>query len=267
MVLILLLRVPYVFSGSTDIETEASAIEPFISIELKNPMMEDDIQFAMTGDKYLLEEPHEAQENMISDPLEPFNRLMFNFNDKFYFWFLKPVSRAYRAVVPNGVRVGVSNLFYNLLYPVRLVNCILQGKLRGAWDETVRFIVNTSAGMGGVVDVVKYSPYLKDMEVHNEDFGQTFAVWGMGPGPYIVWPILGPSNIRDTFGLIGDTFADPLNYMVPKTKYYLAIRGYKGVNKTSLTIGDYEDIKRSALDPYVSIRDAYFQYRRNLIRK
>lgn len=240
-----------------------SAVEPFISFDMDDTM-EADLILAQAGEGGT---PPQNQELSVSDPLEPFNRLMFNFNDKFYFWFLKPVSRAYRAVVPNGVRVGVSNMFYNFLYPIRLINCIFQGKFRGAWDETVRFMVNTTAGMGGVVDVVKHSPYLKDMEIHDEDLGQSFAVWGMGPGPYIVWPILGPSSVRDTFGLIGDAFIDPVNYAFPRTKYNLSVRGYRGINKTSLTIGEYEDLKRSALDPYIAVRDAYFQYRRSLIKK
>ncbi|MBW1731982.1 MAG: VacJ family lipoprotein [Deltaproteobacteria bacterium] len=206
----------------------------------------------------------EEEEVTIPDPLEPINRIFFVFNDKLYFWFLRPVARGYKKVVPERARVGVRNFFSNLLTPIRLVNCLLQGKFKAAGTETLRFIINSTVGFLGLEDVAKKEGHLSRQD---EDLGQSLGVWGLGPGIYINWPILGPSSLRDSLGLIGDAFLDPINYAVTRTKYNIAVRGYDKVNKTSLTLGDYESLKKSAIDPYVAVRDAYFQYRKSQIEK
>ena len=217
------------------------------------------------GDETIIPpEPEEEEIATISDPLEPINRVFFAFNDKLYFWFLKPVAKGYNKVVPEPARVGVRNFFSNLLTPVRLVNCIFQGKFKGAGIEALRFVINSTVGFLGFRDVAKEEAHL---EIQEEDFGQSLGVYGLGPGIYINWPILGPSSLRDTIGLVGDAFLDPINYTVTRTKYNIAIKGYEKVNKTSLTLGDYESLKKAALDPYVAVRDAYFQHRRSLIKK
>lgn len=203
-------------------------------------------------------------EEIISDPLEPINRAFFHFNDKLYFWLLKPVASGYKVVVPQPVRVSVRNFFYNAAFPVRFVNCLFQAKIEDAGVELSRFLVNTVVGVAGFFDMATQRFNLKRQE---EDLGQTLGSYGVGPGIYINWPILGPSSVRDTVGLVGDTFLDPLNYIVPRTKYRISVKTYNGINKTSLTIGDYEDLKRAALDPYVATRDAYFQYRQNRIKE
>ncbi len=201
----------------------------------------------------------------IPDPLEPMNRAFYHFNDKLYFWFLKPVARGYRQVVPETARIGVGNFFYNLAGPVRMVNCLLQGKGEAAGYEFVRLFINTTVGVGGLLDVATDG---MELERYDEDLGQTLGVYGWEePLIYLHWPFLGPSSGRDTLGSLGDSFLDPLNYLVPRTKYNVPIRVYDRVNETSLTIGDYEDLKRSALDPYVAIRDAYYQHRKNSIRE
>ena len=207
-------------------------------------------------------ESDELQEG-IPDPLEPLNRLFFNFNDKLYFWFLKPVALGYRAVVPRPVRGSVRDMFYNLAFPIRFVNCLFQAKFDGAANEFGRFIVNSTIGIGGLFDVAKHY----DMKRSDEDLGQTLGTYGAGPAFFINWPVLGPSSLRDTVGLAGDAFLDPLNYIFPHTKYNAAVKGYKAVNRTSLSIGEYEDLKKAALDPYIAMRDAYFQYRQNEIKK
>ena len=200
----------------------------------------------------------------ISDPLEPVNRLFFHFNDKLYFWFLKPVASGYKVVVPEPARVSVKNFFSNLAFPVRFVNCILQGKLEGAAYEFSRFLTNSIIGFAGFFDVAEKH---FDLKGYDEDLGQTLGSYGLGNGFYINWPFLGPSSVRDTIGDAGDYFLDPIYYADLKTKYDLAKRGFEKTNDTSLSIGDYEDLKRSAMDPYVAFRDAYFQYRRNKIKK
>ena len=209
-------------------------------------------------------EMEEEKVRGISDPLEPINRIFFAFNDKLYFWLLEPVAKGYSKVVPEPARVGVRNFFSNLLTPIRLVNCLLQGKFKSAGTETLRFIINSTVGFLGFQDVAKQEGHLERQE---EDLGQSLGVYGLGPGIYINWPIFGPSSFRDTVGMFGDFFLDPINYAVTRTKYNMAVKGYDKVNKTSLTLGDYESLKKAALDPYVAVRDAYFQYRRNLIKK
>jgi phospholipid-binding lipoprotein MlaA len=198
----------------------------------------------------------------ISDPLEPVNRIFFHFNDKLYFWFLKPVASGYKAVVPNPARKGVKNFFSNLAFPIRFVNCILQAKFEGAGLEVGRFLTNSILGLGGFFNVAE-NQY--NMKAYDEDFGQTLGAYGLGNGFYIIWPVLGPSTLRDTIGDAGDYFIDPVYHADLETKYDLSINGFEKVNDTSLVIGDYEDLKKSALDPYISLRDAYFQYRRNKV--
>jgi len=197
----------------------------------------------------------------ISDPLEPINRIFFHFNDKLYFWFLKPVASGYKAVVPRPARKGVKNFFSNLAFPIRFVNCILQAKFDGAGYEVGRFLTNSILGLGGFFDVAEKQ---FNMKAYDEDLGQTLGAYGLGNGFYINWPVLGPSTFRDTIGDVGDYFLDPVYHADLDTIYDISIRGYEKVNDTSLD-SDYEDLKKSAIDPYIAFRDAYFQYRRNKV--
>jgi len=229
-----------------------------------------DHQASSQGEDFSEEEPDfddwddEEEIDIIADPLEPINRAFFYFNDKLYFWVLKPVATGYTKVAPEPVRVGVRNFFRNLFMPVRAVNCLLQGKIDGFGNEIGRFLVNSTIGVLGFMDPAEKVCHLERKE---EDFGQTLGFFGLGPGIYINWPILGPCSLRDSVGLAGDAFLNPINYLVEPTKYNLATKGYDQVNKTSLSIGNYESIKDAALDPYVSLRDAYHQYRIEKIKK
>ena len=222
--------------------------------------MDDEFSDDFMDDLEEFEEPHAS----IADPLEPLNRVFFHINDKLYYWLLKPVSQGYRAVVPKPVRKGFKNFFNNLSFPVRFVNNILQWKFEGAGYEVERFVINSTIGLAGFMDRAS-----EDFEIneYDEDFGQTLGSYGIGHGFYIYWPILGPSSVTDTVGSVGDAFLEPLNYLDIKTKYDLAIMGFETVNKTSLRIGEYEDLKESALDPYVAFRDFYYQYRQTKIKK
>jgi len=202
------------------------------------------------------------------DPLEPVNRAFFHFNDKLYFWFFKPIASGYKAVIPEDGRIGVHNFFSNVTTPVRLVNCLLQAKFKSAGNETVRFVLNTTIGIAGFLDPAKKTFNIEKQEA---DFGQTLAIWGMGPAFYLNLPVLGPSNVRDTLGFLGDLAFDPRTYLayylftvsVINTGTYVLDK----VNETSLTIGEYENLKKAALDPYIALREAYSQYRQNKIRK
>ena len=200
----------------------------------------------------------------ISDPIEPFNRAVYQFNDKLYFWVLKPVAQGYNKVVPEVARVSVSNFFSNITFPIRFVNCLLQANFDGAARELGRFMVNTVLGVGGLMDPASRKD--ADLEKQDNDFGQTLGVYGVGQGFYIMWPILGPSSPRDTVGLVGDSFLNPVNYVTP-WEAAAGISVYNKVNDTSLKIGDYEALKEAAIDPYVAIRDVYAQSRHKKIQK
>jgi len=207
-------------------------------------------------------EPAESSGEAVPDPLEPMNRAFFAFNDKLYFWVLKPVATGYKTVVPEEARVCVRNFFQNLSFPVRFVNNLFQGKFFGAFEETCGFLVNSTVGLGGFADIAM----AVNLKRHDEDMGQTLAVYGSGPVFYIYWPFFGPSTLRDTMGMVGDIFLDPLTYF---GDYWYApySRGINVVNETSLRIGDYESLKKAALDPYVALRDAYYQNRLSKIRE
>lgn len=210
------------------------------------------------GDIEVLEKVSEEAKGEIADPLEPFNRAMYHFNDKLYFWVLKPVAQGYGKVVPEAARVGVSNFFANLTFPIRFINCLLQANFKGAASELGRFTVNTLWGVGGFLDPASSKDI--NLSKQDEDFGQTLGAYGLGQGFFINWPLFGPSSPRDTVGLVGDAFLTPYTYLSP---WYAGAgtRGYDMVNDTSLKIGDYESLKEAAIDPYVAIRDAYVQYR------
>jgi phospholipid-binding lipoprotein MlaA len=218
------------------------------------------------------EDEFEEEMETIADPLKPFNRLMFEVNDKLYFYVLKPVALVYEAILPEQVRVSLRNAISNLTTPIRLVNCLLQGKFEGAAIEYSRFMVNTVAGLGFFDMAKKYH----NLEKQDEDFGQTLGHYGVKEGFYIVWPFFGPSTARDTLGMAGDFFADPFIYVNPtkdlgvvsiNTDIRSGINLTKTINETSLTLGTYEEFKESSIDPYISMRNAYFEYRRNKIKK
>ena len=219
------------------------------------------------SDQDIPPEPPESEEaaETIADPIEPVNRAFFYFNDKLYFWVLKPVATGYKVIVPEDGRVGVRNFFSNFTTPIRLVNCLLQARFKGAGNETLRFVINTTFGLGGVLDTAKKEFKIEKQEA---DFGQTLGVWGMGPAFYINWPILGPSTLRETVGYVGDTLLDvrtylPSEFLIVNASAWVLDK----VNETSLTLGEYETLKKAALDPYIAVREAYYQYRQNKIKK
>lgn len=209
--------------------------------------------------------PSEEAAETIADPIEPVNRAFFHFNDKLYFWVFKPVATGYKTIIPEDGRVGVRNFFSNFTTPVRLVNCLLQARLKGAGNETARFFINTTLGIAGVLDLAKKAFKIEKQEA---DFGQTLGVWGMGPVLYIHWPILGPSTLRETVGYVGDTLLDVRTYL-PSRFLIINVSAWAldKVNETSLTLGEYESLKNAALDPYIAVREAYFQYRQNKIKR
>ena len=209
----------------------------------------------------LLEEEFARKEPNIADPLEPWNRLMFNLNDILYFWVAKPCAQTCKKVVPSPVRLGIRNFFQNLTTPVRYVNCLLQGKGKKAGNELDRFIINSTAGVLGFGDPAADRYGKKPAQ---EDLGQTLAALGLENGFYLVWPLLGPSTLRDSAGKVGDIFLNPVFYVKP-SETRLGISVGKRVNESTFHIGEYESFKESALDPYIALRETYIQYRNKKI--
>ncbi|MBF0126253.1 MAG: VacJ family lipoprotein [Magnetococcales bacterium] len=218
---------------------------------------------AVDGDASKQDAREESGDLVVSDPLEPWNRIVFTINDIFYHGLLKPVAMLYSFILPEPVRIAVGNFFHNLAMPKHFLSALLQGKLDVAGRELSRFGINTILGGLGFFDVAGSHFNLKSGD---EDIGQTLGKYGMGDALYIEWPILGPSNLRDTLGLAGDTFLNPLSYYPHNIWTRAEIYGIKVVNHTSLRIGEYEDLKKAAIDPYIALRDAYLQMRREQIK-
>ena len=207
----------------------------------------------------------DEEELVVWDPIEPFNRGVFWFNDKLYFYAFKPVARGYRAVLPEPARKSVDNFFLNLAAPVRIVNALLQLKGQKAADELFNCFFNTTFGLVGLFDlgVVPASS-------NGEDFGQTLGHYGTPPGFYLVIPILGPSNARDAVGAVGDALTHPVPspyYLQMKPLEVVGVQSYEVVNNLSLDKDTYESIKKDTLDPYLFVRNAYMQKRAAKIDK
>ncbi len=204
---------------------------------------------------------------IIKDPLQPFNRAMFVFNDKAYHYVLRPLHIGYSAIVPEKARTGINNCFENIRTPVRFFNCLFQGKIIGAGTEIARLVINSTVGIGGFWDP---STKLFHIKKEERDFGQTLGKGKMGRGPYIVWPLLGPSNLRDTFGLLGDTALNPESWICPRFLTLPETAGtYAGetVNDGSDKGKTYEEITKPAIDPYIALQDAYTKNREKKMRE
>ncbi len=216
--------------------------------------------FADNGD--FLEDEYENSTKR-ADPLSGYNRIMTSVNDFVYVNALSPVARGYKNVVADEVRFSIGNFFDNLAAPMRFVNNLLQGKIKNSGDELFRFVVNTTVGVGGFGDAGKE---LFGVSKHDEDFGQTLGYWGVGAGYPIVLPLFGPSNMRDSVGLVGDYFTNPVNYL-DSSKASMSINAFNKLNTTSFHTGEYERIKKNALDLYPYLQDIYEQKRQADIKK
>ncbi len=204
----------------------------------------------------------DQNELKVNDPYEHSNRQVFDFNDSLYFNVFKPVARVYSACIPVEFREAIRNGFHNLVFPSRFINFVLQGKGDKAVNELIRFVLNSSIGLAGLFDFAQDTFALQN---HESDFGQTLALWGLGSGPFLVIPVLGPSNPRDFFGFAVDTAMDPLCWAPWDWWVSFSVETGKYVNRTSLQIGQYEELKKASLDPYIAMRDAYIQYREHIM--
>ena len=223
-------------------------------------------QFDEFEEEFAAEKPEED-----FDPLSGYNRAMTTFNDAFYTHVLFPVARGYRYVVPEDGRVAIDNFFDNLMFPLRFVNNLLQLKLKNTAEETGRFVINTTIGLLGFFDPAES---WFGLEEHDEDFGQTLGYWGVGAGPHIVLPILGPSNLRDTFSMAVDWEVDPLVYQRERNYNVVGsdlegwgVKAFDYLNDGSFHIEEYESLKKDAVDLYPFFKNIYEQSRQKKIEE
>ncbi len=226
--------------------------EPYIRSPeelLGDPIFEDDFSFEDPSPK-------------INDPLEPLNRAIFVFNDKVYFWVFKPTKNAYSYVLPDDIRRSIGNAFANIAAPIRFLNNVLQGEFKDAGVVLSRFAINTTLGVFGFGD-----PAYVDfgLEPRLADFGQTLGKWTIGEGIYLCLPFLGPSNVRDSVGFLGDVYMHPVPYASQSFTFDMAYLATSRVNLLSISPDVYEELKRISLDPYVAARQGYYDYRRSII--
>ncbi|MBE6449783.1 MAG: VacJ family lipoprotein [Alphaproteobacteria bacterium] len=199
--------------------------------------------------------------NEANDPLEPYNRVMTDFNFKINRYIYRPFDKAYQFVFPKPVRDCVSNASSNLSQPYYFVNALLQAEFKDSAQIFARFFTNTTLGIGGLFDVASQL----EIQAPVKDFGETLYRWGWNNSmPYFVWPFLGPSDIRETVASVAGFFLDPTDYVLPKAeKDHLLIFRYalKGINTIDSLSGLLEDIERTSIDPYVALRTMYRQNR------
>ncbi|MDD3591665.1 MAG: VacJ family lipoprotein [Sulfurovum sp.] len=246
--------------------------------QLKTEVTASDTLQSDTDDNQISEAQAEGFEEEFSreetsdaiDPLSGYNRVMTAFNDKVMIYLINPISEAYASIVPQPARIGVSNAVNNIQFPIRFANNLLQLKFQNSSDELKRFIVNSTIGLGGLMDPAKNH---MNIPAHDEDFGQTLGHYGVGPGFHIVLPFFGPSNVRDILGLTADAYISPIVYMENLEKYKIpnhidqtiGIFTVDFINTTSLHPGEYESLKKDAIDLYPFLRDTYEQKRNSEI--
>lgn len=199
------------------------------------------------------------------DPLEGMNRGIYKFNDVADKAVLKPVATAYKTVAPTPVRIGINNFFSNLGTLTNVLNNLLQFKFANAFSEAGRFVINSTFGIAGFIDVAG----MDKIPVHKEDFGQTLGYWGVGPGAYLVLPIAGPSSVRDATGWIVDsTTTDPITYThnIGQVRLHNQLRAAQFIDKRTELLDAKDLVDDASLDPYAFMRDAYLQRRASLVQ-
>lgn len=224
-----------------------------------------------SGDDMLDQFADELEIEEVYDPFSGYNRVMTSFNDGAYEYVFKPVAKGYRAILHREIRLSIGNFFKNIYFPQRFVNNVFQGKFKYATEETGRFAINTTIGVLGLFDPAK--SYF-NLQEHKEDFGQTLGFYGVGSGPHIVLPFLGPSNLRDCISMYPDSLLSPIEntqrdwYTITDTLgEYISAKLLETTNSISLDINRYDEMKKDAIDLYPFLRDVYEQYRENQIKE
>ena len=212
------------------------------------------IQVPVFGAK-VIEPVKELKKDLFSvislpDPIEGYNRVIFEFNDFLMVWVFDPLMKGYSFILPKSGRKHIDMAIVNLEYFIRLFSCLLQAEFKGALVETERFFLNITLGVAGIFDVAKS---WFGLQPYAEDFGQAFAKWGIGPGFYFVLPVLGPSSFRDTIGLIFFVACHPITW-IPLP----GLGTFVFVNRMSLRVEQYMSIRDPALDKYESLKDMWY---------
>ena len=214
-------------------------------------------------DDFFAFEEEEFFEDEIADPFEPINRMILAFNDKVFRIFLSPVVKTYR-IVPESIRVAISNFYTNLTSPVSAANALIQLDVPNAGSEISRFGLNSTLGVLGFFDPATRWGFEED----REDFGQTLGHYGVGHGFYIVLPLLSFSSLRDASGRLGNAYLNPINQIWdPELDDWVVYQGLDGINDLSFEIDNYTSLYDSALDPYVFFRSAYVQTREGAVNR
>jgi len=250
------LSLPVVEEQPTDSVAPDTATLPVVEEQVSA----SDVASAME----LAEDTQAAGEDFESDPWEPFNEKMFQFNREVLDrYILKPVATAWDFLLPDPVQRGIHNAFDNLAVVRRVVNNALQAKFMGSAKELARFTINSTIGLVGFFDVAKDG---FGIEESDEDAGQTFGVWGMGPGPYLILPFLPPLTVRDAVGYALDAAMTPYTYFIP---WYASIGMHATdiVNERSLNLDRFERVAESTIDLYGAVRNGYLQRRAAAIRQ
>ncbi|WP_447963785.1 MlaA family lipoprotein [Nitrospira sp. Ecomares 2.1] len=215
------------------------------------------------------------------DPLEPVNSAVFEFNYRLDKYVVKPAAKVYNFFIPPDVQQSFSNVFQNIRFVPRLFNNLFQAKFQGAGIELSRFLINSTLGVGGLFDPAKI---MFDLDTPQEDMGQTLGSYGVGPGPFLMIPFLGPFTLRDGIGFIGDSFLDPFNWLVlpfieiadaPRLVQHdptvtfsrLGMVAGETVNLRALTLEKFQGVEEGTLDLYGAVRNAYLQQRRKAIQE
>lgn len=245
-------------SAEIDTPEEVSVVENNINIS-----EEDEEDFEDFEDEVDIKE--------VYDPFVSYNRAMTSFNDNLYINVLKPMDKAYKVLTTQDMRNSIGNFFNNIYFPMHFINNLLQGKIKGTLVESGRFIVNSTIGVFGIFDPAKNKFGLYP---HEEDFGQTLGFYGVSPGPHIVIPFFGPSNLRDLISIMPDAAVSPIDYedrpwwTITKTyRGYIGIKFLEEFNNVSLYTTQYDQIRKDAVDLYPYIRDIYEQKREDDIRR
>ena len=188
------------------------------------------------------------------DSIEGYNRVMFEFNDFVMVWVLRPLGKGFSFIIPKTGRERIDMAIVNLEFFIRGISCLLEGEFQGAWVETQRFFINLTLGVVGIFDVAED---WFGLQAYNEDFGQAFASWGIGPGTYFVIPILGPSTVRDAIGEIFFIAFHPITWIpVP------GLGAFVFINRMSLRVKSYMSLRDPAFDAYTSMRDLWYIQRK-----
>ncbi len=224
------------------------------------PILFSNVAWAEDNFDFLEDSFYEAEQEIVADPFESLNRVMFTVNDYSYIWVLEPLASGYSKLIPEDIRSAVANFFHNLQEPVRFVNTLLQLRFADAGTVLVRFAVNTVGGVGGLGDPAGRELGFKPVEA---GLGETLTTWGIGDGFYLFLPLIGPTTLREFSGTMVDGLAmTPYYFWAAGWEEYLGIYTGKELNKLSLHLGKYEALKELSIDPYLAFRDGYFQRRK-----